>query len=278
MADDDAQATPALAAAIVAGLPPPPPPSLASALATINIKTHIPFALELDPPNYSTWRELFLTLVGKFSALSHIDGTPAPEDPDASWLAIDCSIRSMIYSSSSPRMMRLIMETGASARTIWAKTDNLFLDNKGDLSVLEFTQRLKYLVDGLADLEQPVNDSMLLLALLHGVNEPLRGMASIQKTKTPLPLFLEAQSLLAIDEFELLAYTSATAFTAPKGAPSPPRAPVPAAAAFAATPTSPASHPPARTWWRGKVKGQGTGDGGNNTWRAPRPWSNPWSG
>ena len=85
--DDNAQAAAALAAAIVAALPPPPAPGLASALATINVKTHIPFALELDPPNYPTWRELFLTLVGKFGVLSHIDGTPAPEDPDASWLA-----------------------------------------------------------------------------------------------------------------------------------------------------------------------------------------------
>jgi hypothetical protein len=80
--DDDAQAaTAAMAAAIVAALPPPATPSMASALTTINVKNHIPFALELDPPNYSTWRELFLTLVGKFGALSHIDSTPAPEEP-----------------------------------------------------------------------------------------------------------------------------------------------------------------------------------------------------
>ena len=65
MGDDDTQAAAAaLAAAIVAALPPPPAPIFASALTTINVKTHIPFALELDPPNYSTWRELFQTLVG----------------------------------------------------------------------------------------------------------------------------------------------------------------------------------------------------------------------
>ena len=116
--------------AIVAALPPPLAPSLASALATINVKNHIPFALELDAPNYSTWRELFQTLVGKFGASSHIDGTPVPENPDASRLEIDCSICSLIYSSSSPRVMRLIMETGASAHTIWTKAANLFLDNK----------------------------------------------------------------------------------------------------------------------------------------------------
>jgi hypothetical protein len=82
--DDDAQAAAAImAAVIVAALPPPAAPSLASTLATINVKSHIPFALELDPPNYPTWRELFLTLVGKFSA-THIDGTPAPAEADAS--------------------------------------------------------------------------------------------------------------------------------------------------------------------------------------------------
>lgn len=57
---------------------------LASALAIINVKTHIRFALELDLPNYSTWWELFLTLVNKFSASSHIDGTLAPKNLDAS--------------------------------------------------------------------------------------------------------------------------------------------------------------------------------------------------
>jgi hypothetical protein len=57
---------------------------LASALAIINVMTHIRFSLELDPPNYSTWWELFLTLVNKFNASSHIDGTLAPKNLDAS--------------------------------------------------------------------------------------------------------------------------------------------------------------------------------------------------
>ena len=48
--DDDTQAATALAAAIVAALPPRPAPSLASALATINVKNHIPFASNLIHP------------------------------------------------------------------------------------------------------------------------------------------------------------------------------------------------------------------------------------
>jgi hypothetical protein len=206
MDDDDQDPIATLAAALRAALPPPPAPNMASALTAINVKNHIPFVLELDPPNYSTWRELFLTLVGKFGASCHIDGTLAPEELDATWLAIDCSVHSLIYSSSSPRVLHLIMQNGASAHAVWTKAANLFLDNKasramtleakfraltqGDLPVFKYAQRLKDLADGLADLDQPVGDTTLLLPFLRGVNEPLRSMASILKTKDPLPTFL----------------------------------------------------------------------------------------
>ncbi|XP_066320061.1 uncharacterized protein [Miscanthus floridulus] len=80
--------------------------------------------------------------------------------------------------------------------------------SQGDLPMLEYAQWLKGLADGLTDLEQPVNNSRKLLALLRIVNEPLRGMASMLKMKTPLPSFLEAQSLLALEESELPASTS----------------------------------------------------------------------
>jgi hypothetical protein len=206
MDDDDQDPIAALAAALRAALPPPPAPNMASALAAINAKNHIPFILELDPPNYSTWREMFLTLVGKFGASCHIDGTPTPEEPDATWLAIDCSVHSLIYSSSSPRVLHLSMPNDASAHVVWTKAANLILDNKasrgmtleakfraltqGDLPVFEYAQRLKDLAGGLADLDQPVGDTTLLLAFLRGVNEPLHSMASIVKTKDPLPTFL----------------------------------------------------------------------------------------
>ncbi|CAD6336583.1 unnamed protein product [Miscanthus lutarioriparius] len=153
--DDDAQdAIATMAAAIRATLPPPVAPSMVVALATINVKTHILFALELDPPNYSTWRELFLTHVGKFGASSHIDGMLAPAAPDAAELAVDCSIRSVIYSSSSPRVMRLIMETDASAHTVWTKAVNLFLDNKASQAM---TLEAKF--HALAQGDRPANIS-----------------------------------------------------------------------------------------------------------------------
>jgi hypothetical protein len=61
---------------------------------------------------------------------------------------------------------------------------------------------------------------MLLLALLHGISEPLHGMVSIIKMNDLLPTFLDAQSLLAMEESELLSCALlATAFIAPKATP-----------------------------------------------------------
>lgn len=273
----------ALAASIVAALPPPPaPPSMATALATLNVKTHIPFSLELDPPNYSAWRELFLTLIGKFGVTNHIDGAPAPDPVDANWQAVDYSVRSLIYSSCSFRVMRMVMTPGASTRAVWTKAANLFLDNKpsralaleqrfrtlvqGDLPVLEYAQRLKDLADGLADLDQPVSDGTLLLTLVRGVNEPLRHMASIIKTKEPL------------EESELpTSKTSATALVAPSASSEPPPTP-PAAPTAPATQTT-MQRPPPPNQQRHGGRGKGRGRGRGSPWQSQqRPWSHPWGG
>lgn len=165
------------------------------------------------------------------------------------------------------------MESGASAHTIWTKAANLFLDNKAcramtleakfrslsqcDFLVLEYAQRLKDLADGLADLEQPVSDPTLLLALLRGVNEPLCGRASILKTKTPLPSFLEAQSLVALEESKLPASTSVATFNRPRGAPMTPCPTAPAPTTLAAPPAPSTSHPPSHPWGCIKSKGRG---------------------
>jgi hypothetical protein len=102
-------------------------------------------------------------------------------------LAVDCSVRSLIYSLLWPCVMHLIMETGVSAHTVWTKAANLFLDNKasramtleakfraltqGNLPVLEYALSLKDLADGLTDLEQPVYDNLVLwVPCYHEIN------------------------------------------------------------------------------------------------------------
>jgi hypothetical protein len=156
-----------LAAAIMAAMPPPPQPNPASTLSMVNVHTHIPIELELNPPNYSMWRELFLLLVGKFGASNHVDGTPAPNPPDMAWTFVDYSIHSIMYASLSKEVRSMVFIAGISAQNLWTNIEGLFRDNKvyraltleaefhnltqGDMSILDYYQHLKSYVDALAD-------------------------------------------------------------------------------------------------------------------------------
>jgi len=57
-------------------------PIVAHNYATVNVKSHIPFTLDLQS-NYSKWAFFFKSLCGKFGLRSHIDGSapPRPDDP-----------------------------------------------------------------------------------------------------------------------------------------------------------------------------------------------------
>lgn len=92
------------------------------------------------------------------------------------------------------------MTPDAQAYAIWTKILNLFQDNKpsriitlevefcnlvqGDMNVLTYAKKLKSYADGLADLEQPVMDSTLVLTMLRSLNPHLCHIASIIKTRT----------------------------------------------------------------------------------------------
>ncbi|XP_062200901.1 uncharacterized protein LOC133903504 [Phragmites australis] len=82
---------------------------------------------------------------------------------------------------------------------------------QGDLSVLSYSQRLKALADALADVGQPVSSDTLVLTLLRCLNDNLRHMVAIIKTRSPLLSFLEAHSLLTLKEADLQVRKSTTA-------------------------------------------------------------------
>ena len=64
----------------------PPPPSVPSAiLQTIDIRRHVPVALDLLAGNYSQWRRHFDTVLGMFGLGAHVDAAaavPRPRDPE----------------------------------------------------------------------------------------------------------------------------------------------------------------------------------------------------
>lgn len=98
----------------------------AAALASVNVRSHIPFTLELHPLNYNRWRELFHTHLGKFSAIHHVDGTAVPDPGTSIWIATDYVVHSLIYSSVLDEILGSVLTRGATARTIWTAIEGIF--------------------------------------------------------------------------------------------------------------------------------------------------------
>ncbi|GAU46078.1 hypothetical protein TSUD_180140 [Trifolium subterraneum] len=61
-------------------------------------------------------------------------------------------------------------------------------------------QRLKQLSDQLKNVGAPASEQRLVLQLVFGLTEPYRGVATLIRQSKPLPLFLEARSMLTLEE------------------------------------------------------------------------------
>jgi hypothetical protein len=62
---------------------------------------------------------------------------------------------------------------------------------QGDLTVSEYRRKLKSMADALADLGSPVDDRILVLNILHGLNPQFEHLDAIIRRYTPFPSFLK---------------------------------------------------------------------------------------
>ncbi|GAU39791.1 hypothetical protein TSUD_219660 [Trifolium subterraneum] len=193
------------------------------ALTFTNIKNSIPFVLEMEKDHYTMWAELFEVHARAHKVIDHIIPQPGKEKPaptDASfemWTVLDSTVLQWIYSTISFDLLTTIMEKGSTAMTAWNRLAGLFEDNKNSRAVaLEqnfsstrmenfpnvsaYCQCLKQISDQLKNFGAPVSEQRLVLQLVSGLTEPYRGVATLIRQKNPLPLFLEARSMLTLEE------------------------------------------------------------------------------
>jgi hypothetical protein len=104
-----------------------------------------------------------------------------------------------IYNTMTCDVMRVIRVSGATAFTIWANVVDLFRDHQlhravyleaeyrslyqGDLSITEYTAKLKELAEALRDLGQPVPEPSQVLNILWGLNSKYRHTISAITSK-----------------------------------------------------------------------------------------------
>jgi hypothetical protein len=180
----------------------------------------------------------------------------------------------------------VVRERGATARHLWLAIENQFLRNheqrtlhldaafrnfvQGDLTVSEYCRKFKNMTDALVDLRSPVDDRILVLNILRGLNPRFEHLGAIIRRYTPFPSFLKVRDDLILEELHLDSSgppADATAlYTYPAPMAARPRTPTPA----------PPSRPPSNdsTGKKGNNKKNadgGRGRGGNSGNTTPTP-------
>jgi hypothetical protein len=192
----------------------------ASTLQTINIRNHIPVVLDLDRSNYGQWRCLFDSVFGKFGLLDeHIRAPPPIAQRDTDWRVTDCCIVNWLHTTIAKPVFDIIYKQHATAFTVWGDIEGVFRDNElqcatyheaefrslqqGDLTITEYTMRLKQLADSLCDVGYPVPEPSQVLNLLCELNPRFRHVKPVINAKTPSHIFMSARSYLLLEEIQM---------------------------------------------------------------------------
>ncbi|XP_066320458.1 uncharacterized protein [Miscanthus floridulus] len=121
-----------------------------------------------------------------------------------------------LFNTMTRDVMRIVRVPGASAFKIWTAIVNQFRDHQlhravyleaeyrsllqGDLSITDYTAKLKELTDALGDLGQPVDARSQVLNMLRGLNDKYRNCIATITSKQPPHDFLSAHSFLLLEE------------------------------------------------------------------------------
>ncbi|VFQ64415.1 unnamed protein product [Cuscuta campestris] len=182
-----------------------------------NVKLHVPVLLSFTEPNYKKWSRLFLLLVCRFSLCDFLTGKSAPSGADdADWYQLDALLQGWILSTINDEVSDLVISSTDSAAELWRSIHSLFHDNKparamqlehqfrttrkGSLSISAYCQTLKNIADWLDDVDAPVSEQQLVLQVLRGLPDDMRGQTSFLQFQTPPPTFLQTRSALLLLE------------------------------------------------------------------------------
>ena len=188
------------------------------AVAVSNIRNHVTTVLDVDSGNFNRWCDQFLLILGKFTLQDHVrDEPPVPISPD--WARMDCVVKSWIIATLTDDLGEIIRAQGSTARHAWLAVESQFLGNRearsiqletkfcnfvqGDLSITDYSRRLKKMADDLMALGEVITDRTLVLNLIHGLNERFAHVGTLLRRAKPFPTFLEAREDLILEELTM---------------------------------------------------------------------------
>ena len=217
-------------------------------IQSLRIRDHVLVVLDYEKENYGLWRRQFLGALAKFGLLDHVDGSRAQVSSD--WHLNDFAVVSWYNATVTPSTLEIVAERKASAYTIWRSIRSLFRSNRdaritylldefhsfiqGELSVVDYTAKLKQMADTLRDLGHRIKDRDLVHNVLRGLDERFQH-AVPHMTSGRRPSFIKLRAFLQLEEQRLGRQARVAARTALLAQASayyaarpPPPAPVPA--------------------------------------------------
>jgi hypothetical protein len=211
----------------------------------------------------------------RYALIKHVtDDTPSN---DPGWIRMDSIDLNWISNSISADLHQVVREHGCTERHLWLTIENQFIDNceqrtlhldtafhtfvQGDLSINEYCRKFKAMTDDLADLSAPVEDRILILNILRGLNQRFEHVGSIIRRYSPFPNFLKVRDDLLLEEIHMDS-------TGPPAAPTAlyTNAASPAAKPPSSTPSRPPNGENSNTGgnWKTYNKNRNSGNGGGN--------------
>jgi hypothetical protein len=183
----------------------------------------------------------------RYALIKHVMDDAPSNDPG--WIRMDSVV------------LNVVRECGCTALHLWLAIENQFLGNReqrtlhldavfrtfvlGDHSINEYRRKFKAMADDLADLGVPVEDQILVLNILRGLNQRFEHVGSIIWQYSPFLNFLKVRNDLLLEEIHMYS-------TGPPAAPT----------ALYTKAASPAAKPPSSTLSR-PPNGRNGGTSGN---------------
>jgi hypothetical protein len=173
--------------------------------------------LNSSSTNYACWRDLMEQALQCYALLEHVTDDAPSTDPG--WVRMDSVVLNWISNSLSTDLHQVVWERGCTVRHLWLAIENQFLGNRehrtlhldvafrtfvqGDLLFNEYCRKFKVMADGLADLDAPVDDRILVLNIFRGLNQRFEHVGSIIRHYSPFSNFLKVRDDLLLEELHM---------------------------------------------------------------------------
>jgi hypothetical protein len=183
-----------------------------------NVHQLVNIVLDTTSSNYAIWLDLMMMAPTRYSLADHVLSDDAfPDDP--AWTRMDAIVLCWLNNTLTPDLQEVARECGCPACHLWLTLENQLLGNRetrtlhldatfrnfvqGDLSVTEYCHKFKGMVNALADLGSPVDDRILVLNILRGLNQRFEHLGAMNRCSSPFPNFLKVRDDLLLEEIHL---------------------------------------------------------------------------